>query len=82
MCMTPAHLSIRNVLDLDDVSSLWPLLALLNAELNAVALIEVAEAFTLNSAVMYKDIPAAIVRRRKSEAFGAIEPLYCTDDTI
>ncbi len=77
--MSKAPLIGYSVLELDDVYGLWTLIATLNPELDAVALIKVAEAFALDGAVVQKDVSAAIIGSCEAVTLRAIEPLYCAD---
>src|SRR5687768_6776146 len=72
----------RAKLDLGDVGGLGALIALLNSELDAVALVEIAVTAHLDSAVVNEHIFTTVVRGREAETFFAVEPFDGAGNTI
>ena len=68
-------------LDQHDVGSLQPLGALLDGELHLLAFFQSAEAISLDCGEVHEHI-VALWALNEAVAFAAVEPLYCTKNSI
>jgi hypothetical protein len=71
----PASSTIRSGSDADDVLGRRTLLALDDVELDALTLVQVLEALTLNRGVMDEAILATVLARDEAETLLSVEPL-------